>query len=359
MQPLLVRRVVHSDPRSESPELHAPLPRLPGLDPRALLKEVSEFRQPRPARSLFEIAVTAMPFGLLWLLTWAALDSGHALGLLLAVPAGAFLLRLFMIQHDCGHGAFFRRRAANDWIGRVLGILTLTPYDCWRRSHAVHHATSGNLDARGTGDLDTLTVAEFRALGRGRRLLYRSYRHPIVLFGIGPAYQFLLRHRLPFGSTGGRWRPWLSAMGTNAGIAAVAGTLIWAMGLKLFLLVHLPITLVAASLGIWFFYVQHQFEHTHWDRGDQWSFHSAALHGSSHYALPPVLRWFSANIGIHHVHHLASRIPFYRLPEVLREVPALAQCSRMTIGQSFALVRLALWDEEKRRLVSFAEARAG
>ena len=337
--------------------MHAPLPRSPGLDPRALLKEVTPFRQPRPARSVFEIAVTAAPFALLWLLTWAALDSGYAIGLLLTVPAGALLLRLFLIQHDCGHGAFFRRRAANDWIGRILGVLTLTPYDCWRRAHAIHHASSGNLDARGPGDLDTLTVAEFRALGRGRRSI------PLVPapdpFGIGPAYQFLLRHRLPFDMVGKGWRPWLSPMGTNAAIAAVAGALIWAMGLKLFLLVHLPITLIAASLGIWFFYVQHQFEHTQWDRGDDWCFHASALHGSSHYDLPPILRWFSANIGVHHVHHLASRIPFYRLPEVLREVPVLARCSRMTIRQSFSVVRLVLWDEEKRRLVSFAEARTG
>lgn len=363
MQPLSGRFVVRAEPRIESLELHAPLPRSPGLDPRALLKEVSGFRQPRPARSIFEIAVTAAPFGLLWLLAWAALGSGHvlgqALGLLLAVPAGAFLLRLFLIQHDCGHGAFFRQRAVNDWVGRILGVLTLTPYDCWRRSHAVHHASSGNLDARGTGDLDTLTVAEFQALGRGRRFLYRTYRHPLVLFGLGPAYQFLIRHRLPFGPTRNGWRPWLSAMGTNLAIAAVAGALIWAMGWKLFLLVHLPITLVAASLGVWFFYVQHQFEHTHWDRGDDWCFHASALHGSSHYQLPPVLRWFSANIGVHHVHHLASRIPFYRLPEVLREVPVLAACSRMTFRQSLAAIPLALWDEEKRRLVSFAEARAG
>jgi omega-6 fatty acid desaturase (delta-12 desaturase) len=148
-------------------------------------------------------------------------------------------------------------------------------------------------------------------------------------------------------------------MGTNASIAAVAGVLIWAMGLKLFLLVHVPITLVAASLGVWFFYVQHQFEHTQWDRGDDWSFHASALHGSSHYHLPPVLRWFTANIGVHHVHHLASRIPFYRLPEVLREVPVLARVSRVTFLQSLNAVRLVLWDEDKRRLVTFAEARSG
>ena len=339
--------------------MHAPLSRLPAPDPKILHQEILRFRQPKSARSLFELAVTAAPFLCLWLLSWAAFSWGHPLiGLALTVPAGAFLLRLFLIQHDCGHGAFFRGRASNDWVGRILGVLTFTPYDYWRRSHAIHHASTGNLDARGVGDVDTLTVAEYRALGPAGRLRYRLYRHPIVLFGLGPAYLFLLRHRLPIGMMTKGWRPWLSAMGTNASIAALAGALIWAMGLKLFLLVHLPIMLVAASLGVWFFYVQHQFEHTCWDKEGDWSFHAAALHGSSHYDLPLVLRWFSANIGVHHVHHLASRIPYYRLPEVLREVPALAQCSRVTIGQSFRAVRLVLWDQEKRRLVSFAEARA-
>ncbi len=358
MQPLLRSDVLRLCTLSESSSLHAPLPRHPEIDPRALLKEVSPFRHPRQARSLFELAITAIPFALLWALTWAALDAGYAAGFLLAVPAGAFLLRLFLIQHDCGHGAFFRSQRSNDWVGRVLGILTMTPYDYWRRSHAIHHATTGNLDARGVGDVDTLTIAEYLELSRTRRFLYRLYRHPVVLFGFGPAYLFLLRHRLPIGMMRNGWRPWLSALGTNASIAAVAGVLIWAMGFKLFLLVHLPITLVAASLGVWFFYVQHQFEQTHWDRGDDWSFHAAALHGSSHYDLPPVLRWFTANIGVHHVHHLASRIPFYRLPEVLREVPVLARISRVTLRESFGAVRLVLWDEQKRRLVTFAEARA-
>jgi omega-6 fatty acid desaturase (delta-12 desaturase) len=339
--------------------LPASLPPKAELDPLKLLKEVGQFRQPRQARSLFELAVTAIPFALLWLLTWAALDAGYWAGLLLAVPAGAFLLRLFLIQHDCGHGAFFRGRASNDWVGRVLGVVTFTPYDYWRRSHAVHHASTSNLDARGVGDVDTLTVAEFRALSPTRRLLYRLYRHPVVLFGIGPAYLFLLRHRLPIGMMTKGWRPWLSAMGTNASIAAAAGVLIWLMGLELFLLVHLPITLVAASLGVWFFYVQHQFEHTHWESGEDWSFHAAALHGSSHYDLPLILRWVTANVGIHHVHHLAGRIPFYRLPEVLKEIPALAGVGRVTLLESFRAVRLVLWDEKQRRLVSFAEARAG
>jgi omega-6 fatty acid desaturase (delta-12 desaturase) len=277
--------------------------------------------------------------------------------LVIALPAGGLLLRLFLIQHDCGHGAFFRRRASNDWVGRVLGVMTFTPYDYWRRSHALHHAGNGNLDARGVGDIDTLTVAEFRTRSRVRQWLYRLYRHPSVLFGVGPAYMFLLRYRLPIGMMKDGWRPWLSTLGTNAAIALIAGALIWAIGFKLFLLVHMPIILIAASVGVWFFYVQHQFENTQWDHGKDWTFHEAALHGSSHYQLPAILRWFSANISIHHVHHLASRIPFYRLPEVLHEFPALAATSRLTMRESFGSVALVLWDEQKRRLVSFKEAR--
>jgi omega-6 fatty acid desaturase (delta-12 desaturase) len=337
--------------------LHAPLSSPQSIDARALLRQVSAFRQPQTGRSLFELAVTALPFALLWAAMWASLSAGHYIGLLLTVPAGGFLLRLFLIQHDCGHGAFFARQSSNDWLGRLLGVLTLTPYEYWRRSHATHHATTGNLELRGVGDIDTLTVAEYRALSRLGRLRYRIYRHPIVLFGIGPAYLFLLRHRLPVGMMRAGWRPWASALGTNAGIAVFAGLLIWAMGWKLFLLIFLPTTLVAASLGVWFFYVQHQFEQTHWSAKDDWSFHEAALHGSSYYVLPTVIRWFSANIGMHHIHHLASRIPFYRLPEAMREVPVLSRIGRLTVRESFRTVRLALWDDQSRRLVSFREAR--
>jgi omega-6 fatty acid desaturase (delta-12 desaturase) len=338
--------------------LHAPLSSPESINAKALLKEVSAYRQPKTGRSLFELAVTAAPFAILWAVTWALLDAGYMLGLLLTIPTGGFLLRLFLIQHDCGHGAFFKRQSINDWTGRLLGILTLTPYEYWRRSHATHHASTGNLDQRGMGDIDTLTVAEYQALGRLGRLRYRIYRHPVVLFGIGPAYLFLLRHRLPVGMMNAGLRPWLSALGTNAGIAIFAGLLIWAMGVKLFLMIFLPTTLVAASLGVWFFYVQHQFENAHWDRKDDWSFHDAALHGSSYYVLPPVIRWFSANIGMHHIHHLASRIPFYRLPEAMRDIPVLSRISRLTVRESFRTVRLALWDEQARRLVSFREARA-
>jgi omega-6 fatty acid desaturase (delta-12 desaturase) len=262
-----------------------------------------------------------------------------------------------MIQHDCGHGSFFRYRLANDWVGRFLGVLTLTPYDDWRRAHAIHHANSGHLDRRGIGDIDTLTVREFQALRFWGRVRYRLYRHPLVMFGLGAAYQFILRHRLPIDLRRGGWQAWVSAMATNLSIAIVVITLVWFVGIGPFLLVHLPITLLAASVGVWLFYVQHQFEQTFWAHGGEWSFYEASLRGSSHYDLPGILRWFTANIGMHHVHHLCSRIPYYRLPQTLRDNPDLRSASRLTLFQSFRCVRLVLWDESRRRLVSFRDVR--
>jgi omega-6 fatty acid desaturase (delta-12 desaturase) len=287
-----------------------------------------------------------------------ALDIGYGLYLILAIPAAGLLVRLFMIQHDCGHGAFFRHRAANDWLGRALSVLTLTPYDFWRRTHAVHHATSGNLDQRGMGDIDTLTVDEYRALSRWGRVRYRMYRHPLVMFGIGPAYLFFLQYRLPVGLMRVGWRPWLSTMVTNLAILLFASIGILTIGFVPFLLIHLPIMLIGASLGVWLFYVQHQFEYTFWAHERVWSMHEAALRGSSHYDLPLILRWFTANIGVHHIHHLSSRIPFYRLPAALRHHPDLAKIGRLTLGQSLSCVRLVLWDEAARRLISFRELSA-
>jgi omega-6 fatty acid desaturase (delta-12 desaturase) len=314
------------------------------------------YRKPSHVRSTVEIVITFVPLAMLWAMAWAALDFGYWwLSLVLAVPAAGFLVRLFMIQHDCGHGSFFRHRLANDWVGRVIGVVTLTPYDFWRRSHAVHHATSGHLERRGMGDVDTLTVHEYVALSFWSRLRYRVYRNPVVMFGIGPAYLFILRHRLPVGLLFSGWQAWLSTMATNVAIAAVAAGLIWFIGLWAFLLVHLPIALLAGSVGVWLFYVQHQFEETFWAREGGWSFEEAALHGSSHYDLPAILRWFTANIGVHHVHHLCSRIPYYRLSRVLRDHPELRGVSRLTLLQSFRCVRLVLWDESRRRLVSFRE----
>ncbi|MCG6657457.1 fatty acid desaturase [Halomonas campisalis] len=326
-------------------------------EPRALMRVLGGYREPRLARSVLEITITVIPFASLWLLLWASLSAGHWLGLLLVVPAAGFLVRLFMILHDCSHGAFFRSKRVNDWVGRVIGVVTLTPYDFWRHTHARHHVNSGNLDRPRLGGIDTLTVREFQSLPRGQRLRYRLYRHPLVLFGLGPAYLFLLDNRLPLGFIRGGWMPWLSTMGTNAAIVVVVAAMMGLVGVGPFLLVHLPIMVLAASIGVWLFYVQHQFEDTFWEHDHDWTFHEAALHGSSYYDLPAVLRWFTANIGVHHVHHLCSRIPFYRLPEVLRDHPELRSIGRLTLRQSLGAVRLSLWDEEKRRLVSFGEAR--
>ena len=319
---------------------------------------LKRYREPDAARGVFELAVTLVPFVLVWALMLFAVTSGrYWLYAVMILPAAGLLVRLFMIQHDCGHGSFFPNRTANDWLGRAIGVLTMTPYDHWRRSHAIHHATSGNLDRRGIGDIDTMTVREYLASTRWARLSYRFYRHPAVMFGIGPLFLFVFENRLPFGFMRKGAAPWVSTMTTNLGIFAAGALLVCAAGVLPFLLVHLPIIVVGATMGVWLFYVQHQFEQTQWDETKTWDAQEAALHGSSHYDLPPILRWFTANIGVHHVHHLSNRIPFYRLPDVLRDHPSLRDVGRLTLWQSLACVRLTLWDEDGRRLVSFRTAR--
>lgn len=332
----------------------------PGLGAFLNLKEISRqvaaFRVSDNARASWEFVASAGPLVILWILMWLALDVHFAITLLLSIPAAGFLLRLFLIQHDCGHGAFFRNRRTNDWVGRCIGAVTLSPYEYWRRTHATHHAGTGNLDRRGVGDVATLTVREFAGLGPWARLQYRLYRHPLILFGLGPAFVFFAQHRLPVGMMRAGWRPWISTMGTNAAILMLWGGLILLVGFGPFLLIQLPMTLIAASIGVWLFYVQHQFENTYWSADEDWKFHEAALYGSSHYVLPPVLRWFTANIGLHHIHHLCSTVPFYRLPAVLKAQPELTTLNRLTLRESFKLVRLVLWDEDTARLVSFRTA---
>jgi omega-6 fatty acid desaturase (delta-12 desaturase) len=319
---------------------------------RGWVKTLSAYREPDTFRSSFELAITVFAFILLWSVAWYAMSISALLTFLISLCNAAFLLRLFVIQHDCGHSAFFRNRVLGDWLGRVIGIVTLTPYDVWRSSHALHHSSSGNLGRRGIGDIDTLTVREYEARTPLGRLLYRIYRHPLVLFGLGPGYLFFLQNRLPLGLTG-QARYWVSSMGTNAVIFAALSTIYYFGGVMPILLIFLPSTMLAASAGVWLFYVQHQFEDTHWEADEDWDLHHAALHGSSYYVLPPVLQWLTGNIGIHHVHHLYSRIPFYRLPEVLRDHEVLAASNRMTIRQSLQSARLHLWDEDSKKLVSF------
>jgi acyl-lipid omega-6 desaturase (Delta-12 desaturase) len=322
------------------------------------LADLAHYREPATRRSLWELGATLVPFFALWVLAWMALSVSALLTLALAILNGAFLLRIFIIQHDCGHGSFLRNRTAQDWLGRALGVLTLTPYDVWRRCHSIHHAHHGDLDQRGIGDVLTLTIEEYRARSRFGRLLYRLYRNPVVLFVLGPSYLFLLQHRLPFGLMNSGWRYWTSAMGTNAMIGIGIGLILWFGGILPVVLIFLPTSVIAATIGVWLFYVQHQFEETHWAKGEEWQLHDAALAGSSHYILPQPLRWFSGNIGIHHVHHLYSRIPFYRLPEVIRDHEALAEAQRMTLWESLQSVNLHLWDTVEGKLMSFKEARA-
>lgn len=331
-------------------------PAVASLAARNWTKILAPYRERDALRSSFEVSITALSFAALWVVMWATLDHSYWFSLLLAVPTAGFLVRLFMIQHDCGHGTLFPHRLANDWIGRVIGVLTLTPYDLWRRSHATHHATSGNLDRRGIGDIATLTLREYQSRSFWGRLGYRLYRHPAVMFVFGPAYLFLLQHRLPVGFMRSGLMPWVSTMATNVALMAIISIVIWLIGIKAFLLVHLPTVLLAGTIGVWLFYVQHQFEKTWWDRDHNWNLHEAALYGSSYYDLPAILRWFTANIGMHHVHHLCSRIPYYRLPRTVRDHPELKAVNRLTLIESFCCVRFTLWDEKRRRLISFREA---
>jgi len=321
----------------------------------ALREMLAPFQKASLGRAILEVAVTALPLAAIWITGAFLVAAGYWwAGLLLSIPGGAFVVRMFLIQHDCGHRAFFRSPWLNDWVGRAVGVVTLTPPDCWRRTHGIHHATSGNLDRRELGAVKTVSVEEYRAMTPASRFWYRVYRNPITLFVVGPFYVFFLQQRLPHGVMKEGWRPWVSAMGTNIVLAAVITTLILVGRLDALLFVWLPSMLIAASTGVWLFFVQHQFEETYWARGNEWNATEAALRGSSHYDLPPVLRWLTANIGIHHVHHASARIPFYRLHKVLKHNPALREISRLGLWQSIRCAGLTLWDEGNQRLISFS-----
>jgi omega-6 fatty acid desaturase (delta-12 desaturase) len=285
-----------------------------------------------------------------------ALSSGVSIAytLPLQIIAAGLLVRLFMLQHDCGHGSFFEQRWLNDLVGRSIGVLTLTPYDQWRSGHAFHHANNGNLDQRGVGDIHFLTVEEYRRLSRWRRWGYRLYRNPWIFFGIGPVYLFVLKHRIPVRGPDGR-RRFNSVMATNIAALVTLAVLDAMVGTQTLLLTQLPITYLASVFGVWIFYVQHQFDGVQYTRRPDWKFRDGALLGSSLYVLPPVLNWFTADIGIHHLHHLCSKIPNYRLQACLKRFPQLAKVGRLGLWESFGTIWLVLWDEHERRLISFQE----
>ncbi|HUZ65468.1 MAG TPA: fatty acid desaturase [Acetobacteraceae bacterium] len=308
-------------------------------------------------KGAIQVLNTLLPFLGVMALLFAGIDHHIWVSVLLAPVAAGLLVRLFAIQHDCGHHSFFASRRVNDALGHVLATLTLTPYASWRRNHAVHHATSGNLDRRGIGDVTTVTVREYLALPWRRRMAYRLYRHPTVMFGVGPAYLFLVRLRLPMGGAMRGRQEWVSVLGTNATIALSVGLLAITVGVQPLLFGYLPVMLLAASAGVWLFYVQHQFEDAYWEPRPRWDFHAAAVEGCSFYDLPAPLHWFTGNIGFHHIHHLSSTIPNYRLRECHEAFSRFRQARRLTLLASLRCPRLALWDEQRRKLVSFRAIR--
>jgi omega-6 fatty acid desaturase (delta-12 desaturase) len=321
-------------------------------------RHCANYKGARPLKALLQICTTALPFLAVVIVMMVLANWAYWATLLLAIPAGGLLVRFFIIQHDCGHGSFLPWRAANDMLGRAMSLLTVTPYGLWRREHAIHHAGSGNLERRGVGDIETWTVDEYLSSSRMERLRYRIYRNPLFLFLFGVPFYFLVLQRLPWFHGVTARNCWKSVIGLNLAMAVFYGLIAYFVGIGTLLKVVVPIVFVASAVGGWLFFIQHQFEGAHWDEPEQWDFQIAAVHGSSYYALPKVLQWFTGNIGLHHIHHLNSMIPNYRLQECMDALPQLATINRLTLVESFKCVRLSLWDPAGRRLIGFNELRA-
>lgn len=327
----------------------------------------SAYNAPETRKAVGQLLNTVLPFFAVYAVMLAAYQSAYWLTLLLTPVAAGLLVRLFIIQHDCGHGSFLKGKTWNNRIGRFISVLTWTPYDFWRKTHNMHHSGSGNLDARGYGAIETLTVKEFAALTPKNKFLYRFYRNPLFLLVVGTPLFILIAQRIPlakpfpFSETKKEVTAkqiWKSVMGLNAALLVVFGGLSLVFGVVPVLVSYVPIVVCTAWIGGWLFYIQHQFEDAHWDYGHNWDYHEAAVLGSSYYVLPPVLQWFTGNIGLHHIHHLNAKIPNYRLQECLDASEDLKTLNRITFLQSLKLTRLALWDEEQRKMVSFKNARA-
>lgn len=318
-------------------------------------KIVARYQKPSIGRGVWQIVNTLVPYAALWYLMYLSLAVSWWLTLPLAVLAGAFLVRAFIIFHDCGHGSFFKSQTANHVLGAITGALTFTPYYYWRWQHAIHHSSSGDLDRRGTGDVWTLTVQEYLKSSRWKRFAYRLARNPFVLFVVAPLVLFVIKQRVPSLKAPARER--YSVYWTNLAIGAMASGLIWFFGLKAYLIIQLTVLMTAGSAGVWLFYVQHQFEGVYWERSGEWDYAAAALKGSSFYKLPKVLQWFSGNIGFHHIHHLSPRIPNYHLEKCHRAEPLFQTVKPVTLFSSFKSFTFRLWDEQRRKLVGYRHLR--
>lgn len=321
---------------------------------RSWKEAVARYQRPAVWRGIWQILNTLLPYAGLWYLMYRSLAVSLWLALPLAVLAGGFMVRIFIIFHDCTHGSFFRSARANALLGNLTGVLCFTPFYRWRWEHSVHHGSAGDLDRRGTGDVWTMTVQEYLAASRWKRFAYRLARNPLILFVVAPLVLFLVIERIPTGKEGKRER--LSVYGTNLALALMFAVMSWAIGWKAYLVLQLIAVMVAASAGVWLFYVQHQFEGVYWERGEEWSYEKAALQGSSYYKLPRVLQWFSGNIGFHHIHHLSPRIPNYHLEKCHRSEPLFQSVKPVTLLSSLRCLRLRLWDERMGRLVGYRSA---
>lgn len=317
------------------------------------LGELAAFQKPRTWRSVWEIASSIPPYLLFWYLAYRAMEVSYWLTLALGVVAALFAVRVFVIFHDCGHGSFFKSMRANDILGTITGVLSFTPYYAWRHSHALHHATSGDLDRRGYGDVWTMTEEEYRAKPLLRRIAYRLYRNPFVIFGVGPVFAFFVLMRFPFANCADKPREQRSVWVTNFSLLAIVLGLSFTIGVLPMLAVALPIAVVSGGIGVWLFYVQHQYENTYWERHETWDYFQAALYGSSFYQLPKVLQWFSGNIGFHHIHHLNPRIPNYNLEACHKTMPVFQAIQPLTLRESLKSLHVRLWDEDRGRMIGF------
>ncbi|HHT7239821.1 MULTISPECIES: fatty acid desaturase [Bacillus] len=320
-----------------------------------LKKQVAPFEKSTAKKSVWQIINTVVPFIILWYLAYKSLSVSYWLALVPSLLAAGFMTRIFIIFHDCTHHSFFKSRRVNRIVGTCMGVLTLFPFDQWGHEHSVHHATSGNLDKRGTGDIWTLTVNEYLAAPFRLRLAYRLYRNPLVMFGLGPIYVFLLKNR--FNRKGARKKERMNTYLTNVLIVALVGLLCWAIGWQSFLLVHGSIFLLAGSIGIWLFYVQHTFEDSYFEEDKEWEYVKAAVEGSSFYKLPKILQFLTGNIGYHHVHHLSPRVPNYKLEEAHNNTLPLKNVPTITLATSLRSLRFRLWDEQSNNFVSFKDVK--